>query len=502
MAKRIKSGNFVAKLIVMNRFTAAARAATVAIRATLVGAAVAVSALSASAEGYQVNTFSARQDGMGHVGVALKLGSESVIFNPGAVAFSEDTFEISGGVSAIKATATAKLEDGQRFTTSNKASTPFNVASSFRIYDNFYGGVALYTPYGSSINWGKAWPGAVLNQSVDLKLFTLQPTLSWRPIKNLSVGAGLMITWGSVNLTKGLVSSASMNRLVGLMNLPATLTGQEAPYHTYGHLPPASVNLQGSSEIAVGYNIGIMWEATRRLTFGASFRSKMEMKVQNGDAQLEYGDNQARDILGSQLDILNEANFNAAMPAPYVLTVGVAYKPIARLTLAFDAQLNGWKTYKQLAIEFPDLPATFSDPYTKNYHNAMTWHLGAEYNLTRRLDLRAGLMVDCSPVNDQYYNPETPGMTKVSPSVGLSFRPVKGLSVDVAFMYVHGCGASGSNNYKDLLAPAYNGALASLQQMLPAPVLQGFTALPAESNFSADYRAHALIPALGVSYSF
>lgn len=36
--------------------------------------AIAVTAGTAVAEGYQVNTFSARQEGMGHVGVALKLG--------------------------------------------------------------------------------------------------------------------------------------------------------------------------------------------------------------------------------------------------------------------------------------------------------------------------------------------------------------------------------------------------------------------------------------------
>ena len=49
-------------------------------------------ALAAWAEGYQVNTFSAKQEGMGHVGVAMKLGAESQIFNPGALAFSDKTF--------------------------------------------------------------------------------------------------------------------------------------------------------------------------------------------------------------------------------------------------------------------------------------------------------------------------------------------------------------------------------------------------------------------------
>ena len=152
------------------------------------GATVAV----AHAEGYQVNTFSAKQEGMGHVGVAMKLGSESQIFNPGALAFSDKTFEISGAVSAIKASATC-THQGVDYNTVSGISTPMNFSAAFRIYDNLYGGVTFYTPYGSSIDWGQSWAGAVLNQSVDLKVMTVQPTISWRVLPKLSVGAGLMI---------------------------------------------------------------------------------------------------------------------------------------------------------------------------------------------------------------------------------------------------------------------------------------------------------------------
>lgn len=156
--------------------------------------AIAVTAGTAVAEGYQVNTFSARQEGMGHVGVALKLGAESNIFNPGALAFSDKTVDVTAGMSAIKSSVTAN-HNGTEYKTSNKVSTPFNISAAFRIYDNLYAGVSMYTPYGSSINWGDNWAGAVLNQSVDLKIFTIQPTVSWRLLPKLSIGAGLMVSW-------------------------------------------------------------------------------------------------------------------------------------------------------------------------------------------------------------------------------------------------------------------------------------------------------------------
>ena len=240
----------------------------------------------------------------------------------------------------------------------------------------------------------------------------------------------------------------------------------------------------------------------------------MNMHVTAGNAVVEYANEAARQLLGETLDNLNYANFDASMPCPYVLTLGTSYKPIPRLELAFDLQLNGWGTYKSLDISFAGLPA-FDQHLEKDYHNALTYHLGAQYNLTDRLDLRAGLMLDTSPCNNDHYNPETPGATKIEPSVGLSFRPVKGLSIDVAFMYVYGTKVKGATGqYDNFLAPVYNAGLAQynagvaqFNQVLGSvgmPPYQGAQLAPMNGveNFTADYKVHALIPAIGISYSF
>ena len=441
-------------------------------------------AIAANAEGYQVNTFSAKQEGMGHAGVAMPLGAESQLFNPGALAFSDKTFEISGAVSAISAHATATY-DGADYKTDNGISTPMNFSAAFRIFDNFYGGLTFYTPYGSAINWGENWPGAVLNQQVSIKCFTLQPTLSWRFLPNLSVGAGVMVSWGSVNLDKGLMTATSLNKLMGALGMPP-----EAMYAP--GVTPASVNLNGKSNLAVGYTLGALWEINRHWNIGASFRSKMTMTVGKGAAAVSYN-GAAEQLLTPVLDNLNHTNFRASLPCPYVFTAGIAYKPIDNLTLAFDAQLNGWGTYKHLDIEFDTLEA-FNQHLIKDYKNAMTYHIGAQWGVTRRLDLRAGLMIDTNPCNKEYYNPETPGQTRIEPSVGFSFRPIKNLSVDFAFMYVQGTGMNGATGrYDDLV---YKVAAQT------NPALPGLLGLQPEGTFTADYHVHAFIPALGLSYSF
>ena len=161
------------------------------------------------------------------------------------------------------------------------------VYAGFRIYDNLKAGVSLTTPYGSSINWGKNWPGATLAQKVDLKTFTLQPTVSWRIIPNLSIGAGVTIAWGSVDLHKGLVSPMAIDALLAL-------AGSD---YRFGDITPASVNLTGTTKIAVGFNVGAMYDINSKITVGASFSSKMTAKVKAGEAKVIYANEMAQTLL-------------------------------------------------------------------------------------------------------------------------------------------------------------------------------------------------------------
>lgn len=451
---------------------------------TTILAAMATLALSASAEGYQVNTFSSKQLGMGHAGVAMKLGAESILFNPGALAMSDKTFELSGSITAISADAWA-TSNGVKYETDNDISTPMNISSAFKIYDNFYGGIALFTPYGSGINWGEHWPGAVLNQDVKIKVFTVQPTVSWRPLKNLSVGAGLMINWGSVDLSKALLTGSSLNPLLKAMGMP-----DEALYSP--EASPASVNLKGSSNLALGFSVGALWDINKQWSLGLSFRSRSLLTVEKGDARVSYS-GAAENMLTPILDNLNNTNFRASLPAPYVLTLGTAFKPIDNVTIALDVQLNGWKTYKSLNIEFDDLEA-FNQSLTKNYKNCLTYHVGAQWGVTQRCDLRCGLMVDTSPCDKNFYNPETPGQLRIEPSVGFSFRPMKNLSIDLAFMYVHGCGTDNATGVYDNLV--YKVA-AQISPDMPSAL-----GLKPQGTFTADYKVRAYMPSFGLSYSF
>lgn len=441
----------------------------------LILSAISVSIFAAAwAEGYQVNTLSAKQGGMAHTGVAQKLESENMFFNPAGMAFMDKTMSFSASVNALAPSVTATI-DGKNYSNASKVSTPFMASFGFSIYDNLKAGVTMYIPYGSCIDWGENWPGAVLNQNVDLKSYTIQPTISWRITPKLSVGAGLMMSWGSVDLNKGLIDATTFGRLV------SSQTG--APYED--NATPASVNINGTAQICWGANLGVMYDINSKWTVGASFRTEQKLKVKTGDATVKYSSKLAEDLLGPRLNVIN-SQFKSSMPMPWVLSVGTTYKPIEKLKLAFDMQMTGWKAYDRLDIEFlSNEAANYDQHIVKNYHNSLTFRLGGEYALTKRFDVRAGFIVDLPPVDKNRYNPETPAMTKLEPCAGFSFRPINNLSIDLSVLYVHGTGIKDARcTYEDNLA-----------QMIPA------LGSP-EKTFSADYKLHAISGSLGISYSF
>lgn len=436
---------------------------------------MAACAITAAAEGYQVNTLSARQGGMAHTGVAQKLGAESMYFNPAGMAFMDNTFDLAGSFNAVFPTASV-TSDGKKYETDNNASTPIMAGAAFSIYDNLKAGVSFYTPYGSGINWGQSWPGAVLNEKVNLKAYTVQPTISWRILPNLAVGAGLTISWGSVDLYKGIVTPETYNNMI-----KGLIAGNQLPANTplfTGTTPPASINLNGTSAVAAGANIGVMWDISNAVSVGAQFRTQTNLTVKKGIASLDINA-MAQEVLEQTAGIgaIDRANFRAEMPMPWVLTFGAAYKPVSKLLLALDCQLTGWSAYKQLDVEFEDPSvAQFNQYIQKKYSNSWAFRLGAQYSITDRFDVRAGVILDLSPVNKKYYNPETPGMTKIEPSVGFTFRPMKNLGIDVAVLYVKGLGLDGAScEYNDLITTR---------------------------KFVGDYKVSAFVPSIGINYSF
>ena len=324
----------------------------------LVLAAVTVAA-AASAEGYQVNNLSSKQNGMGHVGTAMKLNSESLWFNPAAAVFQDTKFDISVGVTGIASKATyTSLPDYTgatkpvHYTSDNKLSTPMFAYVNYKPLDWMSVGVAFNTPFGSSMNWGDDWAGSQLIQSINLAAYNFQPTVSFRIGKHFSIGGGLMLTWGNFDLSRSLLpigaDNAQNQALMGALQM--LVPSMPDIFTLAGNRSLMSLGIEGSAKMAVGVNLGVMWDINEQWSLGMNFRSKQLMKVDSGSIDLRMIDDptisqligQLLPQLGLDPTKLTSAVVRTELPLPASMTWGVSFRPVPKWEFAIDLQYVLW----------------------------------------------------------------------------------------------------------------------------------------------------------------
>lgn len=447
--------------------------------------------LSVRAEGYQVNVLSAKQTGMGHVGTAMKLGAESIHFNPAGLVFLKEHVDLSVGIAGIGAKA-KYTRDGYSARTDNPVSTPLYAYAGYKIYGNLAAGIGLTTPYGNALKWPKHWEGASLIQDISLKSFVLQPTVSYKITDKLSIGAGLMLAVGNVKLSRALMSTADFQMIGAIVgSLPESMVSPEEKAYITGvirdtKVPPASATLDGKARVSAGFNIGVLYDISDKISLGLSYRSRIKMKVKEGEAELNYANRTIEDLMGvlerkvPQLAVpkYDQGTFRAQLPLPSNTTLGVSYRPTDKWELAFDLQYVGWNAYDSLNVYFNEEELGIAPiKAKKEYKNTVVARLGAQYRTTDRLSVRAGVYFDQSPIRRSNYNPETPGMNKIGLSAGCSFEPYRNLQIDFAFLYIQGIARDGSYTFRNIVTGV-------------------------EEKFEGRYRSSAVTLSWGLAYKF
>ena len=482
-------------------------ASAIAKRSLAVVAACAIS-LPAFAEGYQINSQSARQTGMAHTGVALKLGAESMLFNPAGMAFMDSKFDFSLGVTGV--ISKVKYQNGtDEVETENPIGTPIYGHIGYKPCKNFAFGINITNPAGNTIKYPDNWIGSTIIQQVALKAFSIQPTVSYKFGDIVSIGAGLMIDFGSFSQNKALVAAGAFDQLGALAGqLSQMIPSMGAMAAAINSLPDsdlASIDLSGKSKVGLGFNVGVMVNVSPQVTLGVSYRSKVKMSVEGGEADVTYANDAAEGVINTfanfdiqalagqlppaiagQLDltailtqqaqlkfmsVLDGAKFDASLPIPSILSAGVGYKPNKDLTLTGEFQYTGWSAYDRLVVQFDETTGNYALSSVKGYKNAFTIRIGGEYVISNLVAVRLGGYVDTTPVQKDNYNPETPGATTFGCTAGASVNPLKWMAIDLSVGYLAGQKTYGSFD---------NGGVI----------------------FSGDYQKSAFTPAIGMRFKF
>ncbi|MFB9863123.1 OmpP1/FadL family transporter [Rufibacter immobilis] len=368
-----------------------------------------LSASIATAGGYQVNLQGQKQIGMGHVGTGLVLDQSSIFFNPGALAHLRQN-GIQLGVSALTSKiAYRSLSPGiSEARTDNPMGTPFQAYASYGAEESPWRfGIGVYTPYGSTVNWGNYWQGRFGLNELSLQAIYIQPTVSYRISDRFGVGAGLIISTGSVNLQRSLPLQNAF--------------GEE------GH-----IELDGKSKTALGFNVGIYARPIDKLSLGLTYRSKVDATVEAGDVTFRIPG--AAPVAAQ----FTATEFDATLPLPDNITLGIGFMPTERLTIGADIQRVGWGAYKTLRFDFNGIVGGQDHTEAqRNYKDSYIYRLGVQYKVNEMLTVRAGGYLDKTPVRSGYLTPETPDADSRSVSGGLTLALSEKIDLDLSFSYIN-----------------------------------------------------------------
>lgn len=385
------------------------------------------------AGGYQVRLQGNKQTGMGLIGAPLSFGASSMFYNPGALSFMEGKFGVELGGSAIFSNVSYESYGSDYLArTNNPIGTPFYFYAAEKLNKNIAVGLAIYTPYGSSVKWDDNWALKLLIQNISLQAIFYQPTISFNLGNKFGVGAGLVYATGNVKMNSALNYSGN-----------------------------SGFNLNGKTH-NFGFNVGVHYKISDQWSLGATYRSEIKMNVKNGNA--------AFFVPGSLSSIIPPSNhFSASLPLPANFDFGVAYQATKKLLLAAELDWVRWSVYDSLSFHFATNPQLLNNSSPKLYKDQWIPRIGAQYQVSKKLMVRAGAYYELSPANKDYFSPETVSLKTFSYTLGATYAPSKNLSIDLSFIQLFG--------------------MKSLMKDIPA-------------NVSGYYKTNTVVPGIGINYHF
>lgn len=378
----------------------------------------------------------------------------AILFNPAGLARQGSV--ISLGVTGIN-TAAAFTYDvtGERVEQDATTSpVPFGFLN-YRINDRLSAGIGAFAPYGLGIEWPLEFEGRYVTYDTSLRNIYVQPTLAYDVAPWLTVGGGLDIIIGSIELNQR-VDLAEQFVPDPATGQPVLIPGTDTParFSNFGVLPGtdfADAELAGNGT-GFTFNVGAIVRFNDMLSAGVRYMHSAEVDY-DGDADFEQistgltlgTGNPFGAPGGTPLDALLTGQFSGdgaladrgiatTLELPYQLVLGAAFTPIEPLTLLADYQYTGWESFDVATIDFDE--GGRDTDLVLDYQNTHTFLLGAEYEAAEDVDLRAGFRFNTAAEKDASVSPFLPEAERNYYSAGVGYDVGRGLRVDLGYQAV------------------------------------------------------------------
>ncbi|OPY81748.1 MAG: putative outer membrane protein precursor [Syntrophorhabdus sp. PtaU1.Bin153] len=364
--------------------------------------------------GFDIYEQSAKAVGMGGAVTAQADEPAAIFFNPAGITQLDGT-QVSVGACFVMPTMSFKSDGNpamgtsldQRWKIKDRTWPIPNGYVTHKVNDKVSIGLGTFAHFGLGVEWPNDWEGRFTPGTTKTVIVTtsISPVIAFKPSERLSIGFGPYIQFFDIELNN--------QAFVALPSPPLT------PNRNRGQTVDARMTAE---DWDWGWQAGLLVKIVDGLTFGASYLSEVRHRLNNGDQGLTSLANGA---------LVSSQGCSSIFTLPATLRLGLAWKR-GGWALEAGAQWTEWSSYKSLRADFDD--GTFLD-CRKRWHDVWTWRIGAQYRVSKYLDVRAGVFYDETPIPRSTLDPLVPSGDRVGYCGGFGLNLGK-MTLDFGYNYI------------------------------------------------------------------
>ena len=183
----------------------------------------------------------------------------------------------------------------------------------------------------------------------------------------------------------------------------------------------------------VGANVGLIFEPLTGTRLGLHYRSKIDHTLE-GDATF----NTPAAVLATGVPQASgrvDTSVKADVSLPETVSLSVYHAVNPRWALLADVTWTKWSRLEELRIKYGNGAADSVD--TLDWDDTWRYSLGAIFNATEPLELRAGVALDESPIpNEQRRTPRIPGADRIWLTMGAGYQFTARITADFAYAHL------------------------------------------------------------------
>ena len=335
-------------------------------------------------------------------------------------------------------------------------------------YGDLSVGVGLSVPFGLETDYEPGWVGRYQSLRTKLTTFDIQPTIAYRFLDRISLGAGLNIQRASARLTQAIDFGLAAQPLLGQFytGLPAALAAQGVPpaligptiaatqqaYANAGFVPSGR---DGVSEItgddwSVGFTLGGLFEYAKgnETSFlqegrlGVSYRSAINHTLKGS---VDFRDVPTITAPGAPVQfplpeafqsIFFDQDANARLDLPDILHFSVYQRFAHHFAIMGDLAWTHWSRLQTVPIVFQNA-TTPTTVLNIDYDDAFRYAVGFEWYASDKLTLRLGFAYDETPIKGpELRTPRIPDNDRYFLSAGFKWAVMHCLDFDLGYSHL------------------------------------------------------------------